>query len=262
MSGPLAGRVVMLVGVGAPGAVPSNGRATALAFAFAGAKLVLVDASREALDACSQAVGEAAIECLLCDVTDEAAVDAAITAALERCARVDVLHFNVATTRSGRLPKATTADFDRMFAINVRSAFWFCRRLLPGMAQAGRGVITAVSSVSSIRHLGIASPFYDMSKAALNAMMRHIAVEYGAQGIRANALLLGMMDTPLARGAIAGAGRSLEPIYEAYRTKIPAGRMGAAEDTAGAAVFLASDAAAYINGAEIVVDGGLTVRAA
>lgn len=253
----------MLVGVGAPGDVMSNGRATALAFAAAGAKLVLVDASSQALESCAHELGAGVTHASFqCDVTEEGAVRDATARALSLHGRVDVLHFNVATTKPGRLQRATTADFEQMFAINVRAAFWFARDLLPAMERAGRGVITHVSSISSIRHLGIPSPFYDMSKAALNALSRHIAVEYGSRGIRANSLLLGMMDTPLARNAIEGAGKDVNAIYDGYHTKIPAGRMGVAQDTAGAAVFLASDAATYINGVELVVDGGLTVRSA
>lgn len=261
---PFLGQVVVLVGVGAPGPVPSNGRATALAFARAGAELVLMDASAEALAACEadlNGIGARSLS-IICDVTQEDAVQTAVAQALALRGRVDVLHFNVGMTRPGRLPRATTEDFERMFAVNVRSAFWFSRLLLPAMVQAGKGVITHVSSVSSIRHLGIPSPFYDMSKAALNALSRHIAVEYGPKGIRANSLLLGMMDTPLARNAIEGAGKSIDPVYGQYLTKVPAGRMGSANDTAGAAVFLASDAASYINGVELIVDGGLTLRTA
>jgi NAD(P)-dependent dehydrogenase (short-subunit alcohol dehydrogenase family) len=263
MSAVLQDRVVMLVGVGAPGDVMSNGRATALAFAAAGAKLILIDVSEQALDGCAAALGAEKVHASFqCDVTDEVAVRDTTARAMSLNGRVDVLHFNVATTKPGRLRRATTADFDQMFAINVRPAFWFARDLLPSMEQVGRGVITHVSSISSIRHLGIPSPFYDMSKAALNALSRHIAAEYGPRGIRANSLLLGMMDTPLARTAIEGAGKDVSAIYGDYHTKIPAGRMGVAQDTAGAAVFLASDDAAYINGAELVVDGGLTIRAA
>jgi NAD(P)-dependent dehydrogenase (short-subunit alcohol dehydrogenase family) len=260
----LQDRVVVLVGVGAPGAIPSNGRATALAFAKAGAELVLLDSSAEALAACEIDLSgaNARSTSIVCDVTQEDSVQSAVAQALAIRGHVDVLHFNVGMAKPGRLPRATTEDFDRMFAVNVRSAFWFSRLLLPSMERAGRGVITHVSSVSSIRHLGIPTPFYDMSKAALNALSRHIAVEYGSKGIRANSLLLGMMDTPLARSAIEGAGKSVEPIYDQYLVKVPSGRMGTANDTAGAAVFLASDAASYINGVELVVDGGLTLRTA
>ena len=143
--------------------------------------------------------------------------------------------------------------------MNLKSIILLCKHVLPHMEQRGSGVVTNISSIR-IRHLGIASPLYDVSKAGLNALTRHIAVEWGPKGVRANTILVGMMDTPLARHGIRQARREVDEIYSGYIGRIPSRRMGAASDTAGLAVFLASDAASYINGAEIPVDGGLVAR--
>jgi NAD(P)-dependent dehydrogenase (short-subunit alcohol dehydrogenase family) len=263
MNSGLNGRVVMLVGVGRPGAVLSNGRATASAFADAGARLALVDNSQESLDECADDIrksGETALA-VLADITQEAQVRQAVDSCLAQFGRIDVLHFNVAIPQFGRITRVSAEEVDRVFAINVKSAVLLAKHVLPVMESQNSGVITHVSSVSGLRHIGVSSPLYDMSKAALGGLTRHIAVQYGPKGIRANTLVLGMLDTPLAREAISQSGRDLESIYESYLSKIPAGRMGQARDVAEAAIFLASDSAGYINGAEIVVDGGLIQKA-
>jgi NAD(P)-dependent dehydrogenase (short-subunit alcohol dehydrogenase family) len=253
----------MLVGVGSPGAVSSNGRATALGFARSGAQLVLVDSSESALIECASAVTEAGGRCSTgkTDVTRETEIESAVRDVISRHGGVDVLHFNVAALHFGKIPKVTEEEFTQLFSVNARAALFFAKYLLPSMEQRHRGVFTHVSSVASVRHLGISSPLYDMSKAALGALTRHIAVQYAAKGIRANTMLLGMLDTPLARGAIERAGHDLQMTYERYQKQIPAARLGKAEEVANVACFLASEAASYITGAEIVVDGGLIARA-
>src|SRR5690606_23596601 len=110
----------------------------------AGAQLVLIDVSAQAIAECKialAAAGHSARLTLVCDVTDENKTAETIAQASQQCGGIDVLHFNVAIAKPGRLPNCTTADFDHMFAVNVRSAVWFCRALLPRMVQAGSGVI-------------------------------------------------------------------------------------------------------------------------
>ncbi|MGF7163166.1 hypothetical protein FHS85_004824 [Rhodoligotrophos appendicifer] len=258
----LQGRVAVLVGVGAPGETVSNGRATAVEFARCGATLVLADRDAAALGACAEAVqpfGGEVLQVQL-DATDEAAVQGLFASCRDRFGTVDVLHNNLGITSAGRIARATVESFDLCVAVNLKSVFLLCKHVLPIMEEMGRGAITNISSVSSIRHLGISSPLYDMTKAGLNALTRNIAIDYGPKGIRANAILVGMMDTPLARGGIEKAGRDVEAIYEGYVQRIPSRRMGSGHDTAHLAAFLASDLASYINGAEIVVDGALTAK--
>jgi len=264
MANELSDKVVLVVGAGAPGEVLSNGRATALGFAKAGAVVHLVDRSEAALDACAAAVTHAGgrVCVTLADVAREHEIEAAVAEANKKHGRIDVVHFNVALTQFGKVPKISADQFDRIFSVNTRAALLFAKYALPMMEQRGKGVFTFVSSVSAVRHLGIVSPLYDMSKAALGALTRHIAVQYANKGIRANTLLLGMLDTPLARGAISKSQHDLESVYERYNSRIPAGRLGTAVEVANVACFLASDAASYINGAEIAVDGGLIASAA
>ena len=255
----LADRIVVLAGAGSGGEVLSNGRATALALARAGAHLVLLDNSQESLDACVQLVPDGTkVLALRTDVTNDSEVEAAIRRALETFGRIDALHFNVGIAKFATIPKTTTEDFDLVFRVNTLSAFLVTKHVLPTMERQRRGVATFVSSISSVRHLGISSPLYDMSKASLSALSRHVAVQYGPQGIRANVLLLGMLDTPLARNAIARSGKDRSTIYEGYVSRIPLRALGTAEDVAELAVFIASDRARYISGAEIALDGGLT----
>jgi NAD(P)-dependent dehydrogenase (short-subunit alcohol dehydrogenase family) len=243
MNADLAGQVVLLVGAGAPGEVPSNGRATALGFARAGAMVVLVDKSLESLEGCAAAIAAEGGKCATAqvDVTQESQVAAAVARVLQEQGHVDVLHFNVALPHFGKLPSVTAEQIAVIFSVNVHAAVYFAKYLLPSMEDRRRGVFTLVSSVASARHLGISSPLYDMSKAALGALTRHIAVQYAAKGIRANTLMLGMLDTPLARNAIHDAGREIDAVYEKYNSRIPARRLGKAS--------------------EVVVDGGLIASA-
>jgi NAD(P)-dependent dehydrogenase (short-subunit alcohol dehydrogenase family) len=188
-------------------------------------------------------------------------VKRAVDLCLAEFGRIDVLHFNVAIPQFGRVTRVSIEEIDRVFAINIKSAVLLAKHVLSVMERQNSGVVTLVSSVSGLRHIGVSSPLYDMSKAALGGLTRHIAVQYGAKGIRANTLVLGMLDTPLARDAISASGKDLDAVYESYVSKIPAGRMGQARDVADAAIFLASDSARYINGTDIVVDGGLIQKA-
>lgn len=263
MKSDLGGQVALLVGAGAPGDVASNGRAIALELAGAGATVALLDKSDAALDACATAITDAGGSCTshVADVADEAGTQRAIEEVFKRHGRVDVLVFNVGIPHFGKLPAIRREDYERVFAINVFSAMSIARHVLPSMDSRQRGVFTFISSVSSVRHLGISSPLYDTSKASLAALSRHIAVQYAAKGIRSNLLVLGMLDTPLARNAIANAGKDIDAVYEKYNGGIPAKRLGKAEEVAAAALFLSSDAASYINGSELVVDGGLIARA-
>lgn len=264
VDGELAGRTVVLVGVGAGGDVLSNGRATALAFARAGARLVLMDRSAEALAECAAQLDEAGAEHTesTVDATDEHEVQRAIRAALETFGQIDVLHNNLGITQYGHLPKTTVEEFHRVIDVNVKSLYLLSREVAPRMREQRSGVITNVSSIASNRYLGIASPLYDMSKAAVNALTRYLAAAYGPFGVRANALLLGMMDTPMARSGVARGSRELTDVYIEYSARIPSGRLGTGEDCADVAVFLASDRAAYVNGLEFPIDGGLAVTTA
>jgi NAD(P)-dependent dehydrogenase (short-subunit alcohol dehydrogenase family) len=262
MSQLLRDRVAVLVGVGLSGDALSNGRATALEFARQGARLVLADKDEGALMDCLHAVEKIGGEArpFLLDATQEQEVEALFAFCSDTFGEVGILHNNLGITSFGRLSGTAVESFETSVSVNLKSIFLLCKHAVRLMEPKGTGAITNISSISSIRHLGINSPLYDMTKAGVNALTRHIAVDLGPKGIRANAILVGMIDTPLARGGIAKAGRNRDEIYETYANRIPLRCMGRAIDIAHLAAFLASDHAAYINGAEIVIDGGLTIR--
>jgi NAD(P)-dependent dehydrogenase (short-subunit alcohol dehydrogenase family) len=145
-----------------------------------------------------------------------------------------------------------------MLAVNLTSAYLTCRHTLPHMLAAGRGVIVNVSSLAGIRDTGYVYPAYSAAKAGINQLTVSIALTYADRGIRANAVLPGLIDTPLVRAEITDDPAALA----ARHARSPTGRMGTPQDVANAAVFLASDRAAYINGVCLPVDGGLAARSA
>ena len=140
--------------------------------------------------------------------------------------------------------------------------FLTCKFALPRMEQRGRGAIVNISSVVSIRYLGVPYISYSASKGAVLSFTRSIAVQYADKGIRANAILPGMMNTPMIVNPLkdAYAGGDVQKMIDIRDRQCPTGKMGDAWDVAYAALFLASDEAKYVNGAELVVDGGLTCK--
>ena len=260
----LQGKIALVFGAGSSGPGLGNGQACALAYARAGARVVAVDISAEAADATGQLIADegGVCEILTADVADAAQVAAAVAAALERCSRVDILHNNVGIGTFGGVCNVDEADWDRTLAVNLKSAYLTCRAVLPGMERQGGGAIINISSIGGI---GIGRyPFaaYAASKAGLNHLTRAIAVEYAAKGIRANAILPGLIDTPMVRGSAAMAEHhgGAEAMLRERHAQSPTGRMGSPWDVAAAAVFLASDDARYINGVLLPVDGGLSCR--
>jgi NAD(P)-dependent dehydrogenase (short-subunit alcohol dehydrogenase family) len=141
--------------------------------------------------------------------------------------------------------------------------FLTCKHVLPHMVAQRGGAIVNIGSVASLRWIGFPYLAYTASKAAVAAMTKNIALQYAAHGIRANCVLPGLMNTPLIREPLKAAyGGDIDSMIAQRDAKSPTGRMGDAWDTAYAALFLASDEARYISGAELVVDGGLTGRCA
>jgi NAD(P)-dependent dehydrogenase (short-subunit alcohol dehydrogenase family) len=151
--------------------------------------------------------------------------------------------------------------WENSMKLNVSSIFLACKHVLPIMENQGSGVIVNVSSVASIRWIGYAFAAYAASKAAVNQLTQSVALQYAAKGIRANAVLPGLMDTPISRNALLGKEHSDEAELVAKRgAAVPMQRMGDAWDVANTSVFLASDEAKYITGVCLPVDGGLTCK--
>lgn len=257
----LDGRVALVFGAGSSGPALSNGQAAALAYARAGAQVAAIDVSPTAAQDTATEIGkeDGTAIALTADVTDEESVAAAVAAATEALGVPAVLHNNVGVTVVGGVENLSRQDWDRGLALNATGAFLTCKHTLPAMLAAGRGAIVNVSSLAAIRHTGYDYPAYMAGKAAVDQLTVSIALTYASRGIRANAILPGLIDTPLV-----GAQLHVEDMEQARAARdaaSPTGRMGSPWDVAHAAVFLASDAAAYVNGVCLPVDGGLSARA-
>ncbi|GJD53481.1 2,5-dichloro-2,5-cyclohexadiene-1,4-diol dehydrogenase LinX [Methylobacterium crusticola] len=260
----LEGRVALVFGAGSVGEGWGNGKAAAVAYARAGAAVVAVDRNAEAAAATCRIIedeGGAALR-VAADVTRLQEVEDAVAAAVARFGRVDILHNNVGITSQGGPVETSEEVWDRVMTVNVKSMFLTCKCVLPLMEAQGRGAILNISSLASIRWTGYNYSAYYASKGAVNQFTKGIAIAYAAKGIRANCILPGLMDTPHIYQQISGFYGARDEMVAARHAASPTGRMGDAWDIANAAVFLASDDAKYINGIELVVDGGMHVRAA
>lgn len=267
MADRLADKVAVVIGAGqSPGAGMGNGRATAIRFAQEGAAVLAVDrdvaSARETAD--MAAAGGRKCHAFEADVTREATIGAALAYAEQQWGRVDVLHYNVGVSLGGGdkvLADLTEDDFNRVAAINLRGAVMAAKLVLPIMRRQQSGVIINVSSMSAIEttHPLVS---YRTSKAGLIAFTQQLAIQNAGFGIRANVLLPGLMDTPMAVDTRSRAtGRPRADIQRERDARVPLrGRMGTAWDVANAALFLASDEAGFITGVSLPVDGGALVR--
>jgi NAD(P)-dependent dehydrogenase (short-subunit alcohol dehydrogenase family) len=261
----LKNKVAMVVGAGQkPGPTMGNGRATAVLFAREGARVFAVDRN---LDSAEETVGlikkdggEAVA--FAADVTDESSLQAAVAACLERWKRIDVLHYNVGISIAGGdapVTEITTEAFDRIVAVNLRGMVMACKHTLPVMRKQRGGVIIHISSMAAWSDYPYVT--YKTSKAAVIALTQQVAIQNAKYGIRANVILPGLIDTPMAVDTRAEvSGRSREEVVAERNAKVPMGKMGTAWDVAYAALFLASDEAGFITGVALPVDGGKSVN--
>jgi NAD(P)-dependent dehydrogenase (short-subunit alcohol dehydrogenase family) len=260
MAGRLEGKVAIVVGAGQqPGETMGNGRAVAERFAEEGATLLLVDINEEWAEATRAAVerhGRPA-STLRADITKEEDCAAIARVCVERYGRIDVLHNNVGRSRGDRKTAEMDAEmWDAIMAMNLKGMFMTCKHVLPQMVAQRSGCIVNISSTSSLSARPTVT--YKTSKAGVNALTQHIATENARHGIRANVILPGLIDTPMAIERRAQErGVSREVVRAEREALVPMGRMGSAWDVANAAVFLASDEAGYITGVILPVDGGL-----
>ncbi|MDE3095659.1 MAG: SDR family oxidoreductase [Chloroflexota bacterium] len=260
----LDGRVAIVVGGGqTPGDTIGNGRATAILFAREGAHVLVADrdlASAEQTRAMIAAEGGRS-DTIEVDVTREADCVRLAETCVERHGRIDILHNNVGIgTGDAGVQHIELETFERIFRVNLEGPLLTCKHVLPVMRAQGSGVIINISSMASVAAAtGIVA--YKTSKAALNALTQTLAMANARHGIRVNAILPGLINTPMAiEGISAARGITKEQLIAERDRQVPMGRMGTAWDVAKAAVFLASDDAAFITGVLLPVDGGQSVR--
>lgn len=263
MSKTLQGRTALVFGAGSVGPGWGNGKASAVAYARAGANVVCVDWKADAAEETAEIIRSerGTAQALTCDVTREEQIVAVVQRCLATFQGIAILHNNVGHAKIGGPVDFPEAEWQRQLDLNVTGVFLACKHVLPTMLQAGRGVITNISSVAGWRYTGYDYPSYYASKGAINQFTVGIALQYARQGIRANAIMPGLMDTPHIYQHIAEAYGSSEEMVKKRHEACPTGRMGTAWDVANTAVFLAGDAAQYINAVCLPVDGGLSARA-
>jgi NAD(P)-dependent dehydrogenase (short-subunit alcohol dehydrogenase family) len=259
VSGRVAGKVALIAGAGSVAEGWSNGKATSVLLARQGAKVFALDAdparAQDTVAAIHAEGGEAHAHAA--DVSVERDVRAAVEACMARFGRVDILFNNVGLQAVGGPEEVDEATWDRVMAVNVKAMYLACRHALPVMRKQGSGAIVNNASLTGIRFVYPCLP-YSVSKAAVIELTRSVAMQYAQHGIRANAVVPGLMATPRITSR-------LKSTYGAgYREKlaerdavVPLGRMGDAWDVAQAVLYLASDEAKYVTGTELVVDGGL-----
>jgi NAD(P)-dependent dehydrogenase (short-subunit alcohol dehydrogenase family) len=262
-NGRLYGKVAVIVGAGQlAGDTIGNGRAVAERFAQEGAALLLVDIDEAAAEVARQAVagyGPAA-SVLRADITREDDCRAIAQACMARHGRIDILHNNVGRSKGDKRTAEMDADmWDAIMAMNLKGMFMTCKHVLPHMVAQGAGSIINVSSTASLAARPTVT--YKTSKGAVNAFTQHLAMENAAHGVRANAILPGLIDTPMAIERRAQErGVSREVVRAEREALVPMQRMGTGWDVAHAAVFLASDEARYVTGVLLPVDGGLLCK--
>jgi NAD(P)-dependent dehydrogenase (short-subunit alcohol dehydrogenase family) len=254
----LQDKVTLVFGAGSSGAGWSNGKAAAVAYAREGARVVAIDRVEQAARETVECIEGEHLQALAvqADVTDTASVAAAVEQAVRAFGRIDILHNNVGTTVMGGPVELDEDVWKRSLDVNLGSVYRTSKAVLPHMVRQGRGVIINISSLASIRWAGYPYFAYYAAKAAVNQATVALAMQYARQGIRANAILPGAVDTPLIYREISSQYGSIEEMRTARDRAIPMGKMGTAWDIANAAVFLASDEAAFITGVCLPVDGG------
>jgi len=266
MAGRLEDKVAIVSGAGSIGPGWGNGKAVACLFAQEGARVLALDLNMAAAEETCQLIAQqgGVAEPMTTNVTNEEQVKTAVNRCIELFGRIDVLHNNVGIFDAGSLEETRLDTWQRVIGVNLESVFLTCKHVIPHMMHRKGGAIVNISSISGFYYLGSPYLAYNTSKGAIVSFTRNLAAHYAADGIRANCILPGMIDTPMAKDAIvkmsgkSAAELDFDAIGKVRNAKIPLGRVGSAWDVARAALFLASDDSAYITGTELIVDGGLS----
>lgn len=250
----LSGKVALITG-----STRGIGRAIAQRMVERGAQVVVSGRTAEACEAAAKEInvkaagGTGKAVAIACNISYKEQLQDLVAKTHERFGRIDILVCNAAVnTYLGPMARIPDEAFDAALHANIRSNHWLCQLVLPGMAERRRGVILVISSIAALRG-SAALGTYAITKAADIALVRNIAVEYGPMNIRANAIAPGLIRTDFSR--------ALWENEEFLKTRVaatPLRRIGQPDEVAGAAVFLASEAAGFITGQTLVIDGGVT----
>ena len=260
----LKDKIAIVTGAGSVGPGWGNGKAAAVLFAREGARVFAVDISPEAAEETQEIIAREGGDCTShqADVSWSEDVEALVARCLDAYNRVDILHNNVGILHVGGCVELSEEAWDRVVDVNLKSMFLTCKHVLPQMERQGGGAIVNISSITSIRWLGVPYVSYSATKGGVNQLTQSIAMQYARKNIRANSILPGFMNTPMVAKSLAEfyAQGDVEKMIQIRDNQCPMGRMGDAWDVAYAALYLASDEAKYVTGAELVVDGGLTCK--
>jgi NAD(P)-dependent dehydrogenase (short-subunit alcohol dehydrogenase family) len=245
----LRGRVCVITGAGS-----GIGRGIAMAFVRAGARVAVLDLNAEGAEGTRKQIQDAGGEAcaIACDVSDWKNVEAAAEKTAATLGPSDVLVNNAGIVRSGGLDTITLDDWNRMLSINLSSCFICSQIFARQMRPKKKGALVHIASVAA-SHATPMSSAYSVSKAGVAMLSKVLAVEWGPQGIRSNTVNPGMIVTPMVEKVYEQPGMT-----EKRSGAVPLRRLGQPQDIADAVVFLASDSASYVNGAEITVDGAFT----
>ncbi len=247
MTARFEGKVVLITGAAA-----GIGAASARRFAAEGARLVLGDLNEEDGDKLAAELGTDRAVFRATDVRDLAAVEALTGTAVERFGRLDVAFNNAGIGSYGRAPDLDPEEWHRIIDVDLHAVFYGCRAAIPHLIASGGGCIVNTASISGLAaDYGLAA--YNAAKGAVVNLTRTLAIDHARDGVRVNAVCPGPIVT-----ALTGPLRAVPRIMEVYRENLPMGRLGTPEEVASVVAFLASDDAAYVNGVNLAVDGGVT----
>ena len=251
--GRLDGKIAIVTGAGS-----GIGRAIALGYANEGARVLAADLI---LDGAQQTAAQAPngqVVAQHADVTDEASVEAMVTAALDRFGRLDIMVNNAAIQlhgKDGPCHEVSLDIWERTIAVNLRGPFLGTKHALPALMTGGGGVIINIASPTAFAGLGAGYTAYATSKGGVVTLTRVVAKDYAQHGIRCNAIVPGATETPLTDAIFV-----LPEVRQSLTSATALGRLGRPDDLVGIAVFLASDESAFATGAHFFVDGGLTLH--
>lgn len=262
--GRLSGKVAYITGAGSVGTGWGNGRATAIRFAQEGAVVFGVDIDLNKLKETEDIIVKAGGRFIsgYCNVMMRTSIQASVQECYAVTGKLNILVNNVGGSAKGGPVEMDESVWDAQVDYNLKSVFLSCKEVLPLMEEQGGGSIVNISSTSGMRWTGAAQIAYASTKAGVIQFSKVLAVQYAAKNIRVNTVVPGQLHTPMVETRLAGqrAGGDVATLLAQRQSRIPLPFMGDGRDTANAALFLASDESRFITGADIVVDGGMTVR--